>query len=440
MDPLSAAASAIALLQAAAAIGKGIKTIRSFGRAPAELCSLLNELTTLQALSSQFEQDIRRLKDDSCLLSDKHNASLFNLSRVHQELSATVEQLESLVERFIRSSKGLNKHGQYRIPPIRWQLERANVLQLCKTAERTRENLTAIMTSIQLTTSMEQSKLILRVEQSFAVSARHLDRTVQKSSELVSEVHRAVLDLHERMDTLEREKSTLFLEQSLEADSILCFQTSLRTKCDTRCRCQCHKCTSRVSPGYLQPAVGAFFLSYKTFPIFSNSSCNDAACQRRQHSRLELYYYLPRWLFSRAVHISLSWDSLHGTGATVHLRLPRIIETSDDMWETIRCRDLTRLRQRLALKQNTLMDVSPTGTSLLLYAVTRGNFDIIKHLLVLGCDVTARDIRGSSPATVARSRLLAGCTEPNSSVLNGSRISTLTPENIRVTIQIFSIS
>lgn len=60
MDPLSATASVIALLQAAAAIGKGIETLRSLGKAPAEFCALLNEVDFLESHTKYvYHADLR---------------------------------------------------------------------------------------------------------------------------------------------------------------------------------------------------------------------------------------------------------------------------------------------------------------------------------------------------------------------------------------------
>lgn len=151
MDPLSATASAIALLQAATAIGKGIQTIRSLGRAPAELCALLNELTTLQALTSRFEDDLNTLKSsDNASSLNKGSDSIEALENIHQELSSTIDQLSSLVQRFAKNSKGRNKDGQHRIPRLRWHLERENINQLRTSAQQSRDYLTAFMTSIQV--------------------------------------------------------------------------------------------------------------------------------------------------------------------------------------------------------------------------------------------------------------------------------------------------
>lgn len=194
------------------------------------------------------------------------------------------------------------------------------------------------------------------------------------------DTHQAVLNLQNRIGALEggRKSHNELSEdhednRTMRPDPILCFETSLSRKCHSRCRCQCHRPISRGSPDYLQPAIGAFFLSYKTLPVLGNTSCDDSACERRQNPRLEFHYYLPRWLFSRAVHFSLSWDSLNGMGATLHLKLPRVIDPKDTIWETIRCRDLDRVRERLSLRINTPVDVSPAGMSLLLVRWIRGS-------------------------------------------------------------------
>jgi hypothetical protein len=148
MDPVSIAAGAIAFLQAAAVIGKGIQALRALGRAPEEVCSLINELVTLQALASKFEQDLALLNTRCQERSPGGDES--QLEHLHGELSSTVTDLHGLVHRFISSSKGLNKDGHHRIPRLRWQLEREHINHLRNKARTTREYLTAFMTLIQV--------------------------------------------------------------------------------------------------------------------------------------------------------------------------------------------------------------------------------------------------------------------------------------------------
>jgi hypothetical protein len=104
-------------------------------KAPAELCALLNELTTLQSLANQL--DGRHL--------DKAGDGLEHLLLY---LTATVAELNSLKNRFIDSSKGLNKHGQHRKPAVSWRIERDNMHRLLKKARQTREYLNASLTSL----------------------------------------------------------------------------------------------------------------------------------------------------------------------------------------------------------------------------------------------------------------------------------------------------
>lgn len=210
----------------------------------------------------------------------------------------------------------------------------------------------------------------------------------QETAEITRSTQSAILRLEDRVVALEtvHQENSDRLRSLLEAprssisahrvlytgcnaegpNSILCFQTSISHKCRSICRCRCHKSTSIVSPGYLQAAVGAFFLSYSAMPTFGNLPCDTAGCRRTQGSRIQLHYYLPKWLFSRAVQFTVSWDSLSGTGASLHLKLPRVIDPSDGVWEIIRCKGLVHLRQRFAWKQNSPADVSPAGMSLLL--------------------------------------------------------------------------
>ncbi|KAK7419694.1 hypothetical protein QQZ08_010781 [Neonectria magnoliae] len=72
MDPLSVTASIIALVQATAAIGKGVHFLRSLGHIPDEFCYLTNELSTLQAVLGQVTSALQELQ------SEKPNALVPN--------------------------------------------------------------------------------------------------------------------------------------------------------------------------------------------------------------------------------------------------------------------------------------------------------------------------------------------------------------------------
>ncbi|KAK1635172.1 hypothetical protein BDP81DRAFT_46307 [Colletotrichum phormii] len=62
MDPLSTAASIIALIQASAAVGKGVKILLSLRHAPADFCELVDELTALQDVIEQVKSPLQELE------------------------------------------------------------------------------------------------------------------------------------------------------------------------------------------------------------------------------------------------------------------------------------------------------------------------------------------------------------------------------------------
>lgn len=135
MDPLSITVSAIALGGFVTTVGKGIKALRSLGDAPDEFCALLNELKMLQMVAS-------KVRDLSI------SVPATDLDTFRDDLAQTVGRLESLVSRFEKSSKGLDRHGQHRIPPIRWRRERTNIERLRDQARRTRDYITTYLTTV----------------------------------------------------------------------------------------------------------------------------------------------------------------------------------------------------------------------------------------------------------------------------------------------------
>ncbi|KAH6885408.1 ankyrin repeat-containing domain protein [Thelonectria olida] len=448
MDPVSAAASAIAFVQAAAAIGKGINALRSLGKAPAEVCALLNELTTLQSLSSRVQQNHLSPLDGG---SDAKVDDLGLLKKLCEDLSATVDSLKSLVERFDDTKKRLNKPGQRQVLQIKWMREREHVYQLRDKARLTREYLSAFLVSMNSSESAKQAKIILQVEGMFHVSAKNLSQSAEENIGLLRDTKTSLLRIEEGLATLQRTQAEsmehlrslgvgvqvsslhewipnsrplpgtpchLHREGlntkgvSLDEDSILCFDSFVRPLCSATCRCQCHKSSSIASPGYLHSVLGTFFLSYNTFPLCGIITCDFAGCTTTSNSKVRFYYHLPTWLFSRAILFSASWSSLTGVGASLHLKLPRTIPSCDPIWEALRRADINRIRQRFATKLNSPTDISSDGMSLFLYGMSRGNYAVIETLLRAGCDISVKSINGSSPAATARARILTSDVNP----------------------------
>ncbi|KAF4335473.1 hypothetical protein FBEOM_10710 [Fusarium beomiforme] len=92
-------------------------------------------------------------------------------------------------------------------------------------------------------------------------------------------------------------------------------------------------------------------------------------------------------------------------GASLHLKVPRIIQAQDPIWEMLRCGDINRIQQRFTARRNSPADILASGMSLFLAnAKTEA-----------GCDPSVKALNGrymSPRAATARARVLASDVNP----------------------------
>ena len=143
MDPLSVAASVIAVVQAVGSIGKIVKTIRSLGNAPAEFLVLLNELSVIQAVLEQVKSSLQQLQT-SPISTTSDNLSVVKF--LEQELAQFSEDLKELAKRFITSINGRDRDGLPRISKANWYREKATITQLRQKAQDVQSQLTLAFT------------------------------------------------------------------------------------------------------------------------------------------------------------------------------------------------------------------------------------------------------------------------------------------------------
>lgn len=148
---------------------------------------------------------------------------------------------------------------------------------------------------------------------------------------------------------------------TLKQDSMLWLETFVRPTHSPTCRCQCHRSSSVASPSSLQRILGAFSLSYNAIPIFSPIACDFAACIAASGPSLRFHDSLPSWLFLRAIVFSVSFSTITGSGASLHLKVPRSIQAQDSIWEMLRCGDLDRIDKDLQQGEIPLLTSWPTA-------------------------------------------------------------------------------
>ncbi|KAK4446675.1 ankyrin repeat-containing domain protein [Podospora aff. communis PSN243] len=186
MDPISATAGAIAFVQAATAIAKGLSVLRSLENAPAEFQALLSELQALQTVASQAKISA------SATHSTRAQAGL---QSPHADLSQTVDTLDGLTKRLIAGRENdQTQHGRPKISRVRWRLEKDNIYHLRDRARSLRECLSAFFVAVNAAESSSQSKTLLDIgsilQSSSTAIARVLEQNVAATNTTLSSLAR----------------------------------------------------------------------------------------------------------------------------------------------------------------------------------------------------------------------------------------------------------
>ncbi|KAK4231447.1 ankyrin repeat-containing domain protein [Podospora fimiseda] len=77
-----------------------------------------------------------------------------------------------------------------------------------------------------------------------------------------------------------------------------------------------------------------------------------------------LRYIFPAWLFSRHLLISASWGTLTGPGASLHIKIPRVLPETHDVWAVLNKDDVQQLQSMLSSKEIFPTDVGSGGSIL----------------------------------------------------------------------------
>ncbi|KAM7210895.1 Ankyrin repeat-containing domain protein [Rhypophila decipiens] len=192
----------------------------------------------------------------------------------------------------------------------------------------------------------------------------------------------------------------------------LSLQTSVPQRCRLQCRCRCHshKRSNMQTPRWLQPIMGAFIVNYNSIPILDLRSCNVNSCHSGRSS-FSLVYYFPKWVIARGIHVTTSWSSLIGAGASLHLHVPIVIDDNHDIWVYIRINDVNYLRGCIERRNIPSSAVDSYGEPLLLLclAIRNRSWQACGLLFTSGYNTSLRDHYGATPYSAAIYRLQLRC-------------------------------
>lgn len=101
------------------------------------------------------------------------------------------------------------------------------------------------------------------------------------------------------------------------------------------CRCQCHFGQRRFqTPGWLQPLVGSWLVSYNHIYGIGKAKCNQKGCKRGDDPYIRLEYRLSKRILTGLLSFQASYGYVTSLGFS--LRPARVISGHDDVWQRLR--------------------------------------------------------------------------------------------------------
>ncbi|KAI0413455.1 ankyrin [Xylaria grammica] len=430
MDPLSATASIIALVQAAVGISKGVRFLRSLGQIPLEFSDLLNELSTLHAVIEQVEAALREWEALRTTMGHSANFRSVDSSKVLSlagDLAQVIKELDTLCDRPKAPKKQGEKQGYHEKKPVsklRWQKEKGNIEILRHKARNSRELLSLCFSAFNSSQAQRHAKVTLDIHEVLCTATENILELQNKNIEaeqgsqailkqLQGSISQLKQDLADQKPPPSTEQTNPCLEDGVAngcdlgtsgllptPKSMIQFQGVLVRQCLSTCNCNCHQIKQSHSPNWLATLIGRLFLHYNTTPILQRSACDNSTCTAKSPSSVRLHYAFPYWLLARSIELDLSWSSLTGAGSSLHIRVPRVLK-SHKIWRAIRFGDLRWIRIHLANKSVLPTDVDLWGQSLA-YALLRHEFELAKFFAQQGCDIHSKDVFGRTAASMAR--------------------------------------
>ncbi|KAI0896537.1 ankyrin [Annulohypoxylon nitens] len=415
MDPLSITASAIALVQAIGGIAKGIRFLHSLGQIPLEYSGLLNELSTLQAVAEQVQAVLREFESSPSTTSSDLQFQGIDPSMLvflKDDLAQTTKDLEAICDRLKVPKKQGEKsgaNGEEAVSKWRWQREKNNIARLQQKARYTRENLSLCFTAFATSQTHRQTKLTINIQEALCTSTQNIsllrtenDLAREENLALHKELQGSIAQLNQGLaETIVKPAAPLNKSTST---SMVSFQASLVSTCLTACRCSCHRLKRSQSPGWLGSLIGGLFLEYNTIPLLQPVKCDVITCKAKSPSSVRLYYMFPQWLLARSIEFAVSWSSLTGSGSSLHLRVPRVLEYHG-VWKALLFGDMRWVLTHMARKDILPTDVDHQGISLALAALDKGYFQISQYFIQQGCDIHLKDKYGRTVPSQAKIRM-----------------------------------
>ena len=144
----------------------------------------------------------------------------------------------------------------------------------------------------------------------------------------------------------------------------------LETRRAQHCHCQCHSRREARTGDLFTRFVGQVFLNYSSIPYWDpRPGCDkpDEQCGYINNGgtrSIRLNYIFPEWLFRKAIYLSATWETLYGSGASLHLRIARVIPYSHTVWAAVERNATWKIQAMIDSKDILPTDIDAKGNTL----------------------------------------------------------------------------
>lgn len=157
-------------------------------------------------------------------------------------------------------------------------------------------------------------------------------------------------------------QSTMLLTNKQNGALKLGHHDRIRRCCSVSCLCRCHRPPTLSYQPWPLRTVRQVLSLFMTKAHWESGLCDDEVCRDISRQNLALVYQIP--LIHRVIWLRLAWTSTFGPGASLHLRVARVV-TNYQAFRVIEVGTPERLRYLLKEKIAFPTDITPFGRSLL---------------------------------------------------------------------------
>ncbi|KAI1323060.1 hypothetical protein F5Y16DRAFT_20184 [Xylariaceae sp. FL0255] len=371
MDPLSVTASVIALVQGTSAVTKGFKAVVDLRKAPEEYQELVGEIAWLQAYLGRLHSNFERAE----CAQQFNETDLSPLNSALRRVERTVSDLQSATNIVQKDSKGVE--NSRRVSKLKWQIHSSKITQLRDQVQQRRKDLhDAIgLLHFQNGSACFQSSLYLSFD-SHEVQYLH-SSSIQNQILLRASVASTRPSSPDLQDGNIDEQE--ILSDTNEQASEYSIDSLFSRRCPKICRCKCHHRPDWHAPSWLSRKLHESMSYLLGMHYWKMSLCDDPVCRDVSQQRVTMLCQIP--FYHRALSIRLMWNSTSSHEASIHLRVPRLVDSTSYTWHAIRYGSLRSLQLLLDTKKAYPNDTREDGLNLLLVSGPQsGNVEQAEYL------------------------------------------------------------